>query len=263
VNRVARVLLGLVLLAGLGLAWRVDLVSRGAAVALTGGAVLSLVLARLLRPGARVAIAIAGWVAVTLSMAAGSGAARETAIRAVHSADPDAEVLDVVVSPLPANAVCMSVITVERIGATYRVATARVSSGPSITDASRCGARPRPGSVIRPSSRQSSAGLHWDGEWTAPVAELTALARESCRALAALRFIRVPVWRLVDDSTAIIGDARFGGGSGGGFSDVTVPRRSTVCPRNVPPWVPPRSDLLGVARSNWKAPLTGPRSAVK
>jgi inner membrane protein len=129
-RRAARGLLALVLLAGLALAWRVDLVSAGAAAALTAGAALAVGLARVLRPGARAAAAVAGWVAVTLVMAAGGAAARATTLRAVRVADPSAEVLDVVVSPLPANPVCATVITVERAGATYRVATARVSAAP-------------------------------------------------------------------------------------------------------------------------------------
>ena len=88
--------------------------------------------------------------------------------------------------------------------------------------------------------------MQWDGEWTAPVAELASLARESCPALAALRFIRVPIWRVVGDSTVQMGDVRYGGGSGNGFTDVQVPRRSASCPDRVPPWTPPRADVLGL-----------------
>ena len=71
------------------------------------------------------------------------------------------------------------------------------------------------------------------------------LVRESCPALAAMRFIRVPIWSAVGDSTVLLGDVRYGGG-GSGFADVRVPRRSAGCPRGVPPWTPPRADLLGL-----------------
>src|SRR5215208_50234 len=86
-SRVARGLLSLVLAIGLVLAWRVDLVSPGAAAALSAGAALSIALARVLRPGARVAVAVAGWVAVTLVMMAGATVARGAAVRAVRAAD--------------------------------------------------------------------------------------------------------------------------------------------------------------------------------
>jgi inner membrane protein len=241
-THIARVLLSLVLLAGLGVAWRVNAVSTGAAIALTVGAALSVALARVLRADGRIVAAIAGWVAVTLIMAAGSATARTAVLRTIHELDPAAEVLDVVMSPMPANAVCMSAITVERSGPTYRVTTARVSSVPSFAAAARCGQRASVGSSLGPSTRRSTAAVQWGGEWAAPSAELEALARESCPALAAMRFIRVPMWTAAGDSV-LLGDVRYGGG-GGGFADVHVPRRSVGCPPAVPPWVPPRADLL-------------------
>jgi inner membrane protein len=248
-SRVARVLLSLVLLAGLTLAWRVDLVSTGAAVVLTAGAALSVGLARVLRAHARALVAIAGWIAVTVTLAAGTARARATVVREVRGLDPAAELLDVVVSPLPANAACMSVITVERSGPTYRVATARVSSVPSVVAAARCGQRATAGGSLGSSARRSTAAVQWGGEWASPSQDLEALVRESCIALAAMRFIRVPVWTPLDDSTVLLGDVRYGGG-GGGFADVRVPRRSAACPRAVPPWTPPRTDLLSGGASS-------------
>ena len=239
-SRVARVLLSLVLIAGLALAWLTSMVGVGAASALTAGAILSVLLARTLGADARVSAAFAGWLAVTGAMGAGAATARGAATRAVHALDPTAELLDVVVSPLPANAVCMSVIVVERDGATYRVVTARASAIPRIADAARCGTARGTATVFRASSRPSTRALHWDSEWSAPVAELAGLARESCVARAALRFIRVPAWSFAGDSTAHLGDVRFGGGGGGGFSDVTVKRGEARCDVNAP-WVPPRS----------------------
>jgi inner membrane protein len=244
-NRLARALLSIVLVMGLVLAWRVDLVAKPAATALTAGALLFVVLAGVLRPDTRAIVAISGWIVVTLLMATGSSLARRTTALALRAADPAATIADVVVTPLPANPVCTSVITVEVAGGTYRVATARVSAVPSLVDASHCGMRSGAGPMFRASARPSMRAIDWESEWTAPREELSALARESCPALAALRFIRVPAWRVVNDSTVMLGDVRYGGGSGSGFSDVAVPRRSPRCPRAVPPWTPPRADVLG------------------
>lgn len=244
-NRVARVLLSTVLAAGLALAWGVPLVTSGAAAALTAGAVVSIVIARVSRPAVRASFAAGGWVLVTLVMMAGAASVRAATTGAVRSADPSAELLDVVISPLPSNAVCMTVITVERVGATYRVVTARASAAPSITGASRCGAGRQSASSFRPSTRRSTPAVQWDAEWSAPIAELSTLAHASCPALAALRFIRVPVWRAIDASTVMLGDARYGGASGSGFTAVRVARRAAACPPNVPPWIPPRADLIG------------------
>lgn len=244
-SRLVAVLLSLVLLAGLVLAWRVDFVSTGAATALTIGAALFVALAVVLRPSTRALIAVAGWLMVTATMAAGAAKARQTALRAARESDPSAQMLDIVVSPLPANAVCMAVIALERSGNSYRVSTARVSAAPSITDAARCAARSGTGPIFHPSPRPSTHALRWDSEWSAPIAELARLARESCPALAALRFIRAPVWQSANAGAVLLGDVRYGGGSGSSFSDVRVPRQSSACPPAVPPWTPPRAELLG------------------
>ena len=244
-SRLVGVMLSLVLLAGLALAWRVDFVSTGAATALTIGAALFVAHAVVVRPSTRALTAVAGWLVVTAAMATGSAKARQTALRAARESNPSARMLDVVVSPLPANAVCMAVIAVERSGGSYRVSTARVSAAPSITDAARCAARSGAGSIFHPSPRPSTDAVRWDSEWSASIAELATLARESCPALAALRFIRVPIWQSESAGTVLLGDVRYGGGSGTSFSDVRVPRQASECPRSVPPWTPPLAELLG------------------
>lgn len=245
-RRIGRGVLGLLLLMGLVLAWVVPLVSTGAAAALTVGAAVSIALARALRPGPRVAAASAAWAAVTLVMGVGSTVAHGRVRDAIGRSDPSAEVLDVIVSPLPANPVCMAVVTVERSGTRYRVATARVSTVPSLTPAERCPSRFDAAPVPR---RPSSPGVHWDSEWAAPHTELTALARGSCPARAALQFIRAPIWRMEDDSTVTLGDARFGGLSAREVFTLRLPQRSADCLRLPAPWVPPRADLLGLPAS--------------
>jgi inner membrane protein len=241
---VVRVLLSLILLAGLTLAWRVGLVATGAAAALTTGAVLFVVMARVLQPGGRAIAAVTGWIVVTLVMLTGARVARAAATRAARDTDSTAELLDIVVSPLPANPLCATVIIVERSGPVYRIATARVSATPSIAQAISCSTRATIESAIASSTRRSTPSVHWEGEWSAPVAPLAILVRENCVALAAMRFIRVPIWRTLADSAVLLGDARFGGASGNGFTDVRVPRSPVSCPGAVPPWRPPRADLL-------------------
>lgn len=244
-SRVARGLLAAVLIAGLVLAWRVDLVAAGAALALTIGAALSIGMARALSPAGRIGAVIACWIAVTLAMAAGASRARAAVVHAVRAHAPATELLDVVVTPLPANPLCATVITVEREGESYRVETARATGAPAIVRPSRCASRGSGGEAFQPSARPSNASVEWDSRWSAPAHDLAVLARDSCPARAALRFMRAPIWRVLDDSTVMLGDARFGGAIGSAFSDVTVPRRSAACPPAVPPWIPPRRDLLG------------------
>lgn len=243
-SRAARVLLALVLAGGIALSWFVALVTTGAALTLTAGAIVSVLLAWLLGRDARVKLALAGWLGVTLAMMAGTARARSVALGSARTADPAAQMLDVVVSPLPSNAFCTTVITVEHSGTTYHVAVGRVSAAPRVVAAENCGRSEGSGTMLTPAARPSTPAVHWDGEWSAPVAELATLAHESCPALAALRFVRVPMWRSVGDSAVILGDVRYGGASGSSFASVRVPRRSAACPHAVPPWTPPRADLL-------------------
>src|SRR5205085_1181730 len=98
-RRVVQTVLSLILLAVLAFAWRVDLVSAGAATALTLGALVFIALARFLGADARAIVAVVGWIAVTLLMATAMHAARQIAVHSAHDADPAAELLDVVVSP--------------------------------------------------------------------------------------------------------------------------------------------------------------------
>lgn len=243
---VARVVLSLVLLAGVVLAWRVELVGSWAAAALTLGAGVAIVLAHRFTPARRIALVVVGWMGVEVVMATGAAAARSATVGAMERLAPATALVDVVVTPLPANPVCFSVVTVERAGGVYAAATARVSVLPAMVDAGSCGVRGEVGGVLVESARPRSSSVHWDAEWSAEVAELAELARQSCPVHAALRFIRAPAWRMVDDSTVVLGDLRFGDVSGGGFTDLRLPARTASCPPSVPPWTPPRAALLTV-----------------
>jgi inner membrane protein len=245
-HRVSRVLLSLALIAVLAVAWMVEFVSPGTAIALTGGSIVTILVARVLSPGRRVATAAVAWIVATCVMAAGARTARASVLHEALAANPSGEILDVIVTPLPGNPLCASVMTVERTMNTYRVVTVRASAAPALVAAADCRTRSDAGGTFKVSTRESSRRVVWEREWSADVGELIALARESCRAAAALRFLRVPIWSSVADSTVVLGDARFGDGSGNSFSDERVLRQSPHCGIAVPPWIPPRSDLFEI-----------------
>jgi len=249
-SRLARGLLVLVLLAGLALAWWVSLVSVEAAAALSVGAVVAVLAVRALTPPARAFVSLGAWITVTVAMAAGTSVARATVAHAVHARATGAELLDVVVTPLPANPLCSAVITVERTGDRYVVQMARVSAAPALVNPGSCAVTGNGGPTFSASTRPSTRAVQWDREWSASIAELSLLRQTSCTTSAALRFLRVPVWRLEDASTVRIGDARFGG-TAPGIVTLSVPRVQPNCPESVPPWTPPRSDVL-------QLPVTAP-----
>jgi inner membrane protein len=242
-SRVARVLLSVALIAGLALAWWVPLVSAGAAAALTAGAALMVLSIRAMKPSARALTSLGAWVTVTLGMATGSRVARANATHAVQQSAPGAELLDIVVTPLPANPLCNTIITVERTGDRYVVQMARVSAVPGLVKPNACPVASTGGPTFTASTRRSTRSVHWDRQWSASISELALLRASSCATDAALRFLRVPVWEMRGTSVVRLGDARFGG-TAPGILSLSVPRVQSECVVPVPPWPPPRSDVL-------------------
>ncbi len=83
----------------------------------------------------------------------------------------------------------------------------------------------------------------WEFAWapadTQSLSGLRRLASENCWVNAWLRFGRAPYMR-----GGRIADYRFGGAGEGNFSSMLIEDGGGVCPVNVPPWIPPREDLL-------------------
>ena len=85
----------------------------------------------------------------------------------------------------------------------------------------------------------------WANEYVLPARTLRALALERCEAEAFLRWSRVPYVTAPDASgSRVLGDLRYDRNPGLDFSDVALPHARGRCPEYVPPWLPPRSDLL-------------------
>ena len=236
-----RVLLGVLLVGILVAAWRFPQVERGVALALTIGAVAWLAAARFTSPARRVALGVVAFTVVELVFFHGAGRARSAVLLTGDTSTFDT-FADVVVTPAPGNPFCYDVLTVEADGTRYRASTARVAPFRARRAAS-CPASVRGGrDALAPASRPATDLVHWEREWSAPQAELVALAAGNCEVAAALRFIRVPIWRRDADGTIALSDLRY---AGAGFTDVRTPARPAECPTGVPGWEPPRADVLG------------------
>jgi inner membrane protein len=237
-SRLARLALGAALVLILAAAWRVDMVGRGVAAALTlgalawGGAMVAV------RASRRVSLALVAWLAVESVFFAARSSARAS-LRAATSATAR----DVIVNPAVGDPLCFHALVVELKGGTYSVTSAAVATVPPLRSAARCGTTAsRTLDDAPPSTRPATRAVRWGREWSAPRAELAALAAANCEVAAAPRFMRVPAWRRTRDGGVELYDLRYGAG---GFADVVAPARPRECPRPVPPWEPPRRDVLG------------------
>jgi inner membrane protein len=201
---------------------------------------------------ARAWVAIALWLLVEIAFFGASSSARSTVAAQLPE---DARVLDVVLNPAPADPTCWSVLAVTQEDTTYRLTSATV--GPfGIRPASGCVATYSMGrigtDVLSPLPQtakmtriDATDRVHWRSTWSTPVDSLRAIAATRCEVAAAFRFMRTPVWMTVRDSLLVV-DARYG--VGGGFNEVMLPgTQKGRCPVDgkwVPPWTPPRADLL-------------------
>jgi inner membrane protein len=75
-----------------------------------------------------------------------------------------------------------------------------------------------------------------------PRDELAQLAATRCEIAAFLRFARAPWAERIKDRW-VIGDLRYDREAQLGFSEIELEQREK-CPRHVPPWIPPRGELL-------------------
>jgi inner membrane protein len=242
-----RVVWGALLALGVALTWGVGFVPWPSALATTALGVVAIVVARRGSPVTRVTFAFVSSLVVVAVFAWGSAAASTNVRAALAEKHPDWETLDVSRSPLPATPLCWQVVAVQRSrdGLRYALRRAEVSAWPAVVTASACmrgpsvtTARLAPGDV-----RERAAVV--TGQLEMPLADLREHA-ERCDVAAYLRWARAPFFATIldGDGDFIAGDLRYDRSPDIEFAEARFPRTIERCPRWIPPWRPPRSDLL-------------------
>ena len=148
--------------------------------------------------------------------------------------------LDRVLTPLPMNPLCWEVILVQERSDRYALRKAMTSLAANV----RCPTRSMDRPITAPMETvelPDTPYLRWHGQFTGSREQLRELAATSCEVAALLRFARVPWFR--ESEPRMAGDLRYDREPDPGFAEIvlTQPPR---CPSYVPPWDPPRSDLL-------------------
>jgi inner membrane protein len=239
-----------VLAAIIALCWFAGEVSPAVALGVTIMALVGLILQRAVAAGARPWTGLSAWGVVTAVFALSSVQARAVVTELVR----DGSLRDVVLTPAAADPRCFSAMVVTATAVEYRVSTATVAPWSSGMNAAGCVAS-RSGSArntlggLPGTSRTvpfpASPAVAWGETWAVPRAEFVALAATRCEFAAAMRFMRTPVWSFDAGGAAQVADARFGIGSGG-FAGLSVAPVSacSLTGKWIPPWVPPRADVL-------------------
>ena len=241
----ARALFVLFLVAGVGLAWFFPLVGPGTAAVLTLGAAAWFAVTARTRPERRGVQSLGGSLLVLLTFVVAGRAARAQVLAA--GAGSGVTHLDAVLTPGPSNPLCWSALTIATRGDRYELKAATLSLAPSLLPPEQCRFEPSgrslPPSVER-TARTSAPGLRWELAWHAPLAELRELARSNCAVSAFLRYSRAPYFFEQAPGTLYLGDLRYDRAPEPEFTELEVPARPTACPRFIPPWRPPRHELL-------------------
>jgi len=198
--------------------------------------------ARTLSRRGRIVLAVGGWIAVTMVFVVASGAVRGMVTASAERSFPEMRFVDVIRTPALANPLCWSVITIGVERDDYVARRSIVSLAPFVVSPRRCGAGDPRVTTAPLAAVESSDGLVlWRSEFRAPLADLRALSKTHCDAAAFLRYARAPFWS--DEDGGVIGDLRFDRGRGLGFAAMSL-SKSGECPPHVPPWTPPRAELL-------------------
>jgi len=148
--------------------------------------------------------------------------------------------LDRVLTPLPMNPLCWEVILVQEQGDRYALRRALASLLPAVA----CPTRSMGRAITAPLSTVNAPDtphLRWYGEYAGSREGLRELASSSCEVAALLRFARAPWFQDGEPRTA--GDLRYDHEPELGFAELAL-AQPPRCPAYVPPWTPPRADLL-------------------
>jgi len=249
--RTTRFVYAFFLATGVGLCWLVSMSAAGSrlvlpmmALVVTIAAAAVTVIAWRVGSRARIAIGVLGSWAIVAVFLLASSAAKRAVLRSPLLAG--AIVREVVVTPMPADPLCFTALVIQTRRNDYIVSRATVATAPTLLSVEHCAvdsADETTAPLVGPWGNESAA-IRWRGEFTAPLEELVALARDNCQAAALLRFLRVPYWLKTGAESYLMGDLRYDRTPALDFSDVDVAASPATCPRAVPGWLSPRRDLL-------------------
>lgn len=245
---VARVLVAALLATAVAVSFGSGLVPLGFSIALAALMGIMLTIGRQAAPRMALGCGIAVWLAVTGVFAVSRSVANEQVTAFIATDLPGMTALDRVLTPMPANPVCWDVMLPLIDGDRYVIRHAAWSIAPSLIAAERCPGHHLFKDISAPVTavKDSNAPfVFWHGEVVMPRTQIATLAAGNCEAAAFMRFARVP-WAEQRDHGWIVGDLRYDREPDPGFAELELSEPSN-CPSHVPPWIPPREDLLNAA----------------
>jgi inner membrane protein len=246
-TRVARVLVAVALAAAAIVVVASGLVATPASIVFVALGVALLAAGRWLRPAVSLGCGIALWLGVTAVFAMAGRIAGERLDAVARANFPQSHTLDRVLTPTPADPVCWDAWLVQQAQPGAEVMRqARISLLPGLIGVGQCrgvnlGVTDDAAAEAVPVAMVS--GIQWRRQFTLPTDRIAQIAATQCRARAFMQFARVPM-ATAEGADWWLGDLRFGGGRGRGFSQLRLVQPPQPCDFAPVPWLPPRPELL-------------------
>ena len=247
-HRATKLLLFGIVAIGVVLAWVTEFANRGTALFLTLLTVVFVGLNLQLAQRTRTLVAFGGALATAGVFLVASRVARTAVVEAAHFSAPKGaapiDLADMSLAPAPSNPFCWSAMAVGQRGDRYGLWVATVTLAPGLVPKDGCRVEPTGRTLaLQVASLESTPIVRWDGEWTAPLDALGALARTNCEASAYLRWARLPFW-VQRGRELVLGDLRYDRSPELDFAEIVGTSPPSTCPKRVPPWIPPRAALI-------------------
>jgi inner membrane protein len=201
---------------------------------------------RWLRPAVALGCGIGLWLGVTAVFGIAGRVAGERLDALAMAQFPQSHTLDRVLTPTPADPVCWDAWLVQAQPGAEVMRQARISLLPGVIGVGACrgvdlGAARSAVAATVPAAAASA--IQWRQQFTVPTDRIAQLALTQCRARAFMQFARVPM-AVADGADWWLGDLRFGGGRGRGFSQLRLVQPPQRCEFSPVPWLAPRPELL-------------------
>ncbi len=244
----ARALVGALLAAAIAACFGSGLVPSGFALLMTALTAAMLIVGRRAMKSVALFISICVWLSITALFALSRNAAESQVRQYAENQLPQMSVLDYVLTPMPANPVCWDLMLPMTDADRYVIRHGTWSLWPGVLPAERCPGRDLFRDVTAPMTPVAAAPspeVTWHGEVILRRQALSELARAYCDAAAFMHFARVP-WALQREGSWIVGDLRYDREPGLGFAEMDLTNEAAKCPSPLPPWLPPRGDLLSI-----------------
>jgi inner membrane protein len=245
-TKLAKAFVSLTLVAALALSIVTGMVPTVLCVALGALIIAMLAVGKLASARMALATSIAVWVSINALFMYSSAVAGERARVLSVSAFPNEPLLDHVLTPMPANPFCWSLILVQASEDRWFVRRASLSLAPGWIAADDCPSRSHPRDATAPAmtvKAPSNQAIVWINELQTERVSLERWLAEDCDASAFMRFARAP-WLAQVKDTWVIGDARFDNEPDLSFAELELIDGRSRCMPLVPPWTPPRLELL-------------------